>query len=56
VILELSPEVRRVMIKLIIALTEQGQAPPLGEEGEVLTSDGQRRQTALMNLRRAVGR
>jgi len=37
VILELSPEARRAIINLIIALTEQGQAPRLGEQVEVLT-------------------
>ena len=37
-ILELSPEVRQAIIDLIVALTEQGQAPRRGAGGEALTS------------------
>jgi len=54
--LELSPEARQAIINLIIALTEQGQAPRLGEEGEVLTSEAGTGEAICGHLRAETGR
>jgi hypothetical protein len=56
VILELSPEARQAIINLIIALTEQGQAPRLGEEGKVLTSETGAGEAICGHLRAETGR
>ncbi len=53
---ELSPEARQAIIDLIIALTGQGQASRLGEEGEVLTSEAGTGEAIRGHLRAETGR